>query len=147
MNAGTQASASAAQDRRVLVRYFASAAAAATAALYLLIGFGVLWVGEAAAGGTPDLLGFGLVTGGTFAAAAIALLVMHSRLVLLAVALLQVVAIVGYVAMSDLRTPPFEPWGLLVKACQVFVLVAVGYLFVRGPEHASVSAYSERHRV
>jgi hypothetical protein len=44
---------------------------------------------------------------------------------------LQVIVLVGYVAAAGLRTPSFEPWGILVKVCQVVVLAAVLYLIVR----------------
>jgi hypothetical protein len=39
--------------------------------------------------------------------------------------------IVGYFAVAGIREPPVELWGLLVKASQVVLLIAIGYLFVR----------------
>lgn len=109
----------------------AAGAAAITAALYFLIGLGVLWVGDAQGGDAPDLFAFGAVTGTTFAVTTLLLLRFKSRLLWILVAAVQVIVIAGYFALSNVRTPPFEVWGLLVKACQVVVLLAAGYLALR----------------
>ncbi len=114
------------------VRYLAAAAAAAAAVLYLLIGAGVLSVGTAASGEATDLFSFGAMAGGTFAIVAALLLRFRSRPLWVAVGALQVVVIVGYFAVADVRTPPIEPWGLLIKASQAVVLLAVIALAIRG---------------
>jgi hypothetical protein len=36
-----------------------------------------------------------------------------------------------YFAVAELRSPPFELWGLLTKALQVVLLAAVVYLAIR----------------
>jgi hypothetical protein len=48
------------------------------------------------------------------------------------------VTIVGYVAVASVRTPPFEPVGLLIKVLQVAILVGVAWLLLarRRPVHA-----------
>ena len=117
-----------------LVRDVAVAASVAAALLYLLIAFGVVSVGTATEGVAPDLLGFGLTVGGAMALTALALWLFRSRLVWLLVAALEVIVLVGYFALAYMRSPSYEPWGLLIKACQAVVLVAVLYLALRGPE-------------
>ena len=121
---------------RHTVRYVGAAAATVTAVLYLLVGFEVLPVGEPTSGGPSDLLAFGLMAGGTFAVAAVALLLRDSRILSAAVAIWSLVTIVGYFAFAGLREPPFEIWGLAIKAGQVFVFGAAAYLAMRRPAHA-----------
>jgi peptidoglycan/LPS O-acetylase OafA/YrhL len=128
------------RTRRETARYVGAAAASVAAGLYLLIGLGVFDVGDSTAGGTPDLLAFGLMTGGTFALAALALLLRDSRLVAIAVAAWSLIVIVGYFAFAGVRTPPFEVWGLLVKACQLVVFGAAAYLAIRRPEEHETNA-------
>lgn len=117
-------------------RYTAAGAALAAAALYLLIGLGVLSIGTAKSGEAVDLWSFGATAGATFAVVAALLLRFRSRLLLASVAVLQVIVIVGYFALADIRTPPIEPWGLLIKVCQAIVLVAVAVLLLRDPKEA-----------
>lgn len=112
--------------------YVAAVAAGLTALLYVLIGLQVLPVGRPADGTAPDLLAFGLGVGGMFAVAAILLLLVPRRVVWLAAGALQVMVIVGYFALAEVRDPPFAPWGLVVKALQVVVLGVVAYLALRG---------------
>lgn len=113
------------------MRYLAAALAALTAVLYYLIGLEVLWVGESTNGQDPGLLGFGLVVGTTFLVAAALLVLSERRWVLVAVGLLQVIVLVGYVAAASIRDPSFAPWGLVVKAPQLLILIIAAYLLVR----------------
>lgn len=113
-------------------RYLAAAAAAAAALLYLLIGLGVLSIGRSVKDGSTDLFGFGMVMTAAFVVVTLLLLRFRSRAVLALVAIVQVVVLVGYVALANVRDPQFEAWGLLVKACQLVVLLAVAYLLVAG---------------
>ena len=131
------------EDRARAVRYLGVVAAGVAAVLYFLIGLGVLPVGESSSGGTPDLFGFGAILGGAFAVAAVLLWRFQSRVLWAAVAILQIVVIVGYVALADLRVPPFEPWGLVVKACQVLVLCAVTFLMFSGRRRAAFGHVSQ----
>jgi hypothetical protein len=115
------------------IRRLGVAAATVASVLYLLIGIGVLSVGESTSGEDAGLLGFGLVMAATFGVVAGLLLLVRRRAVLLAVAALQVVVLVGYVALSDMRDPPFDPWGLLIKVAQLVVLGVVAWLLSREP--------------
>ena len=69
-----------------------------------------------------------------FAITALLLARFWSRLLWAAVAVVQVVVIVGYIAVGSARSPAFEAWGLLIKACQAVLLIAMGYLLLRGGE-------------
>lgn len=115
------------------MRRLGVAAATVAALLYLMIGIGVLSVGESTTGEDAGLLGFGLVMAASFLGVAGLLLFVRQRAVLLAVAALQVIVLVGYVALSDMRDPPFDPWGVLIKVAQLVVLGVVAWLIVRGP--------------
>jgi hypothetical protein len=42
----------------------------------------------------------------------------------------------AYVDVSRTRTPPFETWGITLRFVQLPLLVALGYLAVRGPRLA-----------
>ncbi len=101
------------------VRYAAAGMAAVTALLYVLSGT----VGSIA-------LGFTLAMGGVFALAAILLFFYGQWPVWIAVALLDLGAIAGYFAVAPTRDPHFEAWGIAIKAVQVVLLAAVGYLLI-----------------
>lgn len=116
------------------MRRLGVAAATVAAVLYLLIGVGVLSVGESTTGEDAGLLGFGLVMAATFLVVAGLLQFVRRRAVLLAVAMLQVVVLVGYVALSDMRDPPFDPWGVLIKVAQLVVLGVLAWLIIRDPK-------------
>lgn len=114
-----------------LARYVAIAASFVAAALYVLIGFQVVSIGQAASGGTPDLLGFGLAAGAFFAGLALLLVFAQGRLVWVPVAIADVAVVVAYFAMAGLRDPQFEAWGLSVKAAQLVMFAALAYLIYR----------------
>lgn len=117
---------------RVPLRYIAAVVAAVVAVLYFLIGIEVLAVGRPSGGAEPDLLAFGLLVGGAHLVAAALLVLIARRAVWLGVAMFQVMVIVGYFALAEVRDPQFEIWGLLVKLLQVVLLGLVGYLAIRG---------------
>lgn len=119
-------------------RYVAIAAVLAAAALYVLIGLRVVSVGESAQGGTPDLLGFGMALGATYFGLALVLAFVQRRVIWIAIALIDLVTIVGYFAMANLRVPPFEVWGLLTKTAQLVMFTALAYLVFR-PRAGSVT--------
>ncbi len=100
--------------------YAAAGAAALAALLYVLAGT----VGSVK-------LGFCLAMGGVFAVVAVVLFSFGRRLVWILVALLDLGAIVGYFAVAPTRDPHFEFWGLAIKASQVVLLAALGYLITR----------------
>ncbi len=108
-------------QRRQLIRYTATGAAAVTALLYVLSG---------TAG--PIKLGFSLAMGVVFTAVAIVLFQFGQRLVWELVALLDLGAIIGYLIVAPSRDPHFELWGVAIKAVQAILLVALGYVIVKG---------------
>jgi hypothetical protein len=125
--------------RTQAVRYLAVFAAAATACLYFLIGLRVLYIGEStstSAADKPDIFAFGAMTGIAFAVTAILLYLFRSRPLWIAVIALQVIVLAGYVAISGQRNPPYEVWGLTIKALQVVILAAVVYLLARPARRA-----------
>lgn len=124
-----------------LMRWVAFGAAALVAALYFLIGAGVLPIGKPADGSTGDLVGFGLMLGGIFVAVALIALRAHARRWWVAIAGLQVVVLVGYFAFASFREPPLEAWGLTIKALQAaLLLAAIGLAVGRESGRANVSA-------
>jgi hypothetical protein len=104
-----------------------------TALLYFGIGAGVLVVVDEAATDAPGLFEFGASAGAAFVVGALLLLTLDRRVLWVLGALLQVGVIVMYVAVGQQRTPPFELWGILIKAFQVGILGALVYLIVRPP--------------
>lgn len=119
------------------IRTLGAGAAALAASVYLCIGLGVLSIGTATSGQAPDLLSFGVTMAVMFAVVAGVLLRFHARPLAFAVAGLQVLVIAGYFAMAGIRTPPVEPWGLLIKVLQAVVLVAAVLLAVRSRRGAT----------
>ena len=93
------------------VRYLGAAAAALMAAIYFLIGIGVLDVGGTTSGETPDQLGFGLSAGSAFLLTAALLLLTDRRWVWVIATVFQVLVLVIYIGASAIRVPPFEVWG------------------------------------
>jgi hypothetical protein len=93
--------------RRRTIRYVAAGLAAAMAAIYFLIGLGVLQVVNGQAG-DPSMLGFGASAGGAFLLGAILLAELDRRWLWIAGALLQVMVVWGYFAIAPDRDPAFE---------------------------------------
>ncbi len=116
---------------RQTIRYGAAAVAAIMAAIYFLIGLGVLNVG----GTNSDrafLWVFGALAGGAFLLGAVLLVAVDRRWVWVAGLLFQVFVYWAYVDVSKTRTPPFETWGITLRIIQLPLLIALGYLAVRG---------------
>jgi GNAT superfamily N-acetyltransferase len=131
--------------RRLLIRYGAAAVSAAMALLYFGIGAGVLTVGDVVGPDAPDLVLFGASAGGAFALGAVLLVLVDHRGLWLPGALLQVMVIAMYVAVSSQRTPPFEVWGITAKVLQATILVALAYLVLRQPVRRSPMARRPAH--
>jgi hypothetical protein len=106
--------------------------------VYLLIGLGVVGVGTSTQDATNDLFTFGIAMAGASLAVAALLWFLPRRRILLGVVGFQLLVLVGYVLAAGLREPPFELWGLLIKACQAVVLVAAIILVTEA--RATVSA-------
>jgi hypothetical protein len=56
----------------------------------------------------------------------------HRRWLVALIGLMDAAVIVGYFAMAEMRVPSFEVWGLSIKAAQVVLLLAIGFLLLRG---------------
>ena len=99
-------------------------ASLAAGLVYLLIGLGVVSVGVSTQDATTDLFGFGVSMAVASVAIAALLWFVPRRRILFGVVGFQLLVLVGYVLAAGLREPPFDLWGLFIKACQAVVLVA-----------------------
>ena len=130
-------------NRTNMARYVGVAAAVASAILYVLIGFEMLYIGEPTANSADGgLLGFGLGAGAAFAIIAVVLLFSHRRLLTIPFALFDAAVIAMYFAVASVREPPYEMPGLIIKALQVVLLGALLYLVARAP-----GRQAQRHTV
>ncbi len=107
------------------VRCFAAAMAGAAAAIYLLIGAGVLQVVD---GDQAGMATFGFAAAGGFVLGVVLLLLWKHPLVWVLGALLQIVVIVMYFAVGPDRTPHYEIWGLVLRIPQVLILASLTYI-------------------
>ncbi len=114
------------------VRFGAAALAAAMAAIYFLIGVGVLTVVEPRDDGS-SMIYFGLPAGSAFLLGALLLLTQDRRRLWIAGLALQVFVVWGYFAVAPSRTPSYEVWGLTLRAIQVPLIAALAYLALRPP--------------
>lgn len=121
---------------RRTIRYAAAAVAVVMAAIYLLIGIGVLDVGGTDAD-KSILWVFGAMAGCAFLLGAILLVAVDQRWVWIAGLLFQVFVYWAYVDVSKTRTPPFETWGITLRIIELPLLVALGYLAIRGARLAA----------
>jgi presenilin-like A22 family membrane protease len=121
-------------DRRT-IRYAAAGLSAVMAAIYFLIGVGVLHVVETHPG-EPSLLYFGLPAGSAFLLGSLLLVLFDRRELWILGAVLQVLVVLGYFAVAASRTPAYEMWGMTLRLIQIPLFVALVYLVVRAPEQA-----------
>jgi hypothetical protein len=77
------------------------------------------------------------MAGGAFLLGAILLVTIDRRWVWIAGLLFQVFVYWAYVDVSKTRTPPFETWGITLRIIQLPLLVALGYLAIRGARLAA----------
>jgi len=113
---------------RQQVRYVAAACAAAMAAIYYLIGLGVLSIGGSTTGEMVDLRVFGGGAGTAFLATALLLLFTDRRWIWILAAIFQVWVMVIYFAVAGAREPTFEMWGLTLRTLQLPLLLGLLYL-------------------
>ena len=110
----------------------ATVTAVATALLYFLIGLGVLNIGTSTQDtGNQDLLGFGVASGVVYVTVAALVYLIKRRVVWILTAVLDFLVIVMYFAVASVRQPPYEIWGLLIKALELVLLGALIYLIYR----------------
>jgi hypothetical protein len=114
------------------LRFVVAAGTAAVGALYLLIATDTIAVPGVAGveeGPAVPLL----IAGGLFVLLAGLAALRPHRTVWMAGAALQLLVIVGYIAVSAERDPAFEAWGLGLKAMQVALFVVLARLALRRP--------------
>jgi hypothetical protein len=119
------------------VRYLAAGAALLMATLYALIGFGVLDVGgttQASASEAPDMWVFGVSAATAFLISAIVFLTVDRRWVWVAAIVFNVLVFAMYIAVSAMRAPAFEVWGMALRLIQFVLIGALGYLALHGAE-------------
>lgn len=124
-------------DRR-RVRYAAAGLAATMAAIYYLIGLGVLDVGGGQAKDPGFLLVFGALAGSAFLLGAILLVRVDRRWLWAVGVAFQLFVYVAYVQVSAQRTPPFELWGMTLRVIQAPLLLALAYLAARPLDNAPI---------
>lgn len=110
------------------MRWAAAVLSLANAAVYGLIGAGALRVVEAAPGEGPSLVVFGALAGGAFLLGAVLLMSFDRRVLWWIGAAFQAFAIATYFNVAPQRVPPYEVWGLSLKAAQVVLLALLLYL-------------------
>jgi hypothetical protein len=128
---------------RTTARYIGAAAAAAMAVIYFLIGLNVLYIGTTTEGAT-DQFGFGVAAGIAFATWAVLLALVDRRWLWFVGLGFHALVFVIYIGASGIRVPPFEVWGLTLRAIHVVLLVALVYLAARAPRSRATSPYPAR---
>ena len=118
---------------RIDIRHIGTVAALLMAGIYYLIGLGVLNVGGATVGETTDLFAFGMGAGTAFLATATVFALTDRRWIWSLALVFQVLVFAMYVAISGMRVPPFEMWGLTLRALQLVVIASLVYLTLRAP--------------
>jgi hypothetical protein len=118
---------------------------AGCAVVYLMIGLEVVHAVAAPAATAPSMLAFGVLAALAFALGAVLLLAVDRRSLWVLGAVLQVIVLVMYLAVSSTRTAPFEMWGILLKIAQFGILVALVDLAVR-PVANTISLDRNRSR-
>jgi hypothetical protein len=133
--------------QRRLARQVGAALAGVMALVYYLVGAGVITVAEAVEG-EMDIVVFGVGAGTIFLVGAALLLTVDRRPVWAVGAVLQVLIMAMYLAVSADRTPAFEAWGIGLRLVQVVLLAVLVYLAVTPSravtQSASTSATASR---
>ena len=119
-------------ERRT-VRLTAATASAAMALIYFLIGLGMLSIGGSSSGETVDLTMFGFSAGTAFLILAALLVLTDRRWLWVLAALVQVWVYVIYFAVAPGREPPFELWGITLRAIQLVLFAGLVYLSWNAP--------------
>jgi hypothetical protein len=112
---------------RTTIRYVAAGISAVMAAIYFLIGAGVVTV-VTAQQDDPSMLAFGVMAGSGFLLGAVLLVAFDRRWLWILGAILQLFVAVAYFSLAPQRDPPFEPWGIILRVLQLPLLGALVYL-------------------
>jgi len=103
------------------------------AAIYFLIGLGVLGIGGSRSGESVDLALFGFGAGTAFLLLALLLLLTDRRWLWALALIAQAWVFLVYFGVSGTREPPFEAWGILLRILHVPLMLALAYLAWRPP--------------
>jgi hypothetical protein len=122
------------------VRQVGALASSAMAAIYLLIGLGILDIGGSTSGETVDLALFGFSAGIGYLVLALLLTLTDRRWLWILSALLMLWVYVIYVSTSGAREPSFEVWGIALRIIQLPLLAALVYLSWNSPRSATHQA-------
>jgi hypothetical protein len=122
------------------IRLIGAVVAGAMAAIYCLIGLGVLGIGGTSSGESVDLAVFGLGAGSAFLVLALLFLLTDRRWVWAVALVAQVWVFLVYFAVSGTREPPFELWGIVLRILHVPLMLALAYLALRSPEKRTIEA-------
>lgn len=117
-------------ETRRRVRLAAAWLSLADAVVYLLIGLQVVRVVEPASTVAPSMLAFGGFSAAAFALGAALLWRFDRRPLWVLGAAFQAFVVLAYFSVAPQRTPPYEFWGLALKATQLALLAALTYLAV-----------------
>jgi hypothetical protein len=112
---------------RRTIRRGAAVVSATIAAIYFLIGLGVLTVVSPAAD-DPSMAVFGFSAGSAFLLGAVLLVAFDRRVLWTLGAVLQLLVVWGYLAVAPDRTPAFEAWGVTLRVIQLPLFAALVHL-------------------
>lgn len=124
------------------VRLAAAGASAAMAAIYFLIGLGVLSVGSSTSGESVDMFLFGFSAGTAFLILAGLLAFTDRRWLWILATIFQVWVYVIYVGAAGIREPQFEIWGITLRLIQIVLLAGLMYLSWNAPQRITKEAAS-----
>ena len=133
------------QLSRRTIRYLAAAAATAMAIIYYLIGLEVLHVVAEPPEGM-SLFWFGIPAGTAFLFGAVLLVALDRRILWILGAVLQVLVVLGYLAVAPDRTPAYEVWGITLRIIQVPLFAFLVYLALRAPGPRRIESRAIRLR-
>lgn len=113
---------------RHTIRLGAAALAAAMAAIYYLIGLGVLHVVEGSQDDPQAMMAFGLPAGTMFLVGAVLLVLQDRRVLWIVGAILQVLVFAMYISVAPTRTPSYEVWGITLRIIEIPLAIALAWL-------------------
>lgn len=125
------------------VRMIGAACAAVMAAIYYLIGLGLLDVGAATDGSDAgSMLTFGGLAGSAFLLGAILLALFDRRWIWWLGLIFQLFVYFAYVQVAGIRNPPFEVWGIALRVIELPLTIILAYLAIT-PTNAERRAAAE----
>lgn len=131
--------------RRQTVRYAAAGVATVMALIYFMIGFEVVQIVTDQPAGS-DIFGFGVGAGLLFLATAALTVLVDRRIVWAIAAVMQVLIAVMYFAVSPMRDPSFEMWGITLRVLQLGLFAALTYLALHKPAETEAHALLRTRR-